>query len=282
MNNIDPILAIYSVNTNSYDDYKFDFSFGSFLENNPFFKYYLFTDKLNDLNNYPFIEQIEIKHNKHNNYSLMFLHKEIKITIPEGIEIDRFLKLNPIKVLPDHDISIYHDARIILFANIFSEIYKFKNDFDWISMKHRYRNCFNEELLICFAYKKINFTRFKKIKNFAAKENFNGKKNQISRLSENGFIVRKNNLKVKKISKLWTEISILTKRDQLSLPITLFKLKNKKINLKFFRDDFSNSKMLKLTKRITNNKIINNLRKYNFSIRYIFIYIVNFLFFSKT
>ena len=71
--------------------------------------------------------------------------------------------------MPDYDISIYHDARIILDSKIIKELNKFNGNFDLISVKHRDRKTFTEELFTCFINKKINFREFKHIKSFAKK-----------------------------------------------------------------------------------------------------------------
>lgn len=265
-------IIIYTVNTNNYDDFKLKKSISKLFKYNHSFRYFLFTDQLLDLSKYKFIEQILIVKNKQKN--TIFLNHLIKkpIPIPKGISIDRYIKLNPIIVLPDHDISIYHDARIILDSKIIKELTKFNANFDWISVKHRYRKTFKEELFTCFINKKINFRELKHIKSFAKKNSFNSISNKNINLSENGLLIRKSNHKVFQISYLWTQITVITIRDQLSLPLTFNILKNLKIKRKFFKEDFFNSKIAYLSKRKERKSIIDKIVfKLNLFIRYIFI-----------
>ena len=86
--------------------------------------------------------------------------------MPNNISVDRYIKLNPIEVLPKHNISIYHDARITLYPNIIKELSKYNLNFDLICMSHRYRRTFEEELLICLTYKKIDLKKYFKIIKF--------------------------------------------------------------------------------------------------------------------
>ena len=112
-------IIIYSVNTNNYDDFIMDDSIASIYTQNIDLKYYLFTDKKIINNHYSFLEQILIKKGmESNSYDIIYKSFIKKIKIPNGITIDRYIKFNPIKFLPKHDISIYHDARIIIFPQI--------------------------------------------------------------------------------------------------------------------------------------------------------------------
>ena len=259
-----------------------DDSIASLLMQNINLKYYLFTDKKIKINKYPFLEQIIIKDGiELNSYNIIYKSYTKKINIPNGIAIDRYLKFNPIKFLPKHDISIYHDARIIIFPQIIHEINKFNYDFDWISIKHRYRKSFKSELLICFAYMKINIVDFIKIKKFSKRLGFTSKKNEHFKLAENGLLIRKSNKKVLKASKTWTTISKLTIRDQLSLPITFFYLRGINIKRRFFKQNFIDSKFAKVINRKNNYScFINFFKKFVYSIRFIIIFTLNLILFE--
>ena len=100
-------------------------------------KYYLFTDNIINFL-IIFLEQVLITKNLKIIFILSILNQTKELRY-HGIAIDRFLKLNPIDVLPKHNISIYHDARIILYPPIIKEISKFNLNFDLISLKHRFR-----------------------------------------------------------------------------------------------------------------------------------------------
>ncbi len=274
-------IIIYSVNTNNYDDFIMDNSIASIYTQNIDLKYYLFTDKKIINNHYSFLEQILIKKGiESNSYDIIYKSFIKKIKIPNGITIDRYIKFNPIKFLPKHDISIYHDARIIIFPQIFNEINKFKYDFDWLSIRHRYRKSFKSELLICFAYMKINIIDFIKIKKFSKKLGFNSKKKEYFKLAENGLLIRKSNKKVLKASKTWTSISKLTIRDQLSLPITFFYLRGINIKRKFLKENFIDSNFAKVRVRKNNySSLINSYIKFICSIRFIIIFTLDLLLF---
>ena len=271
-------IIIYSVNINNYDNFLLDKSISRIFNFNLNLKYYLFTDNIIHIPNYPFLEQVLITKNPKNNiYTINLKSNKKIIKIPSGIAIDRFIKLNPIDVLPKHNISIYHDARIILYPPIIEEISKFNLNFDLISLKHRFRRTFEEELLICFAYRKIDLKKYLKIINFANNSSFNTKVNNSIRLSENGLIVRKNNDKINIFSKKWTNLTIMTIRDQLSLPLTLYKLNDLNLERSFFKENFSLTKIAEVRNRKNNySNFINFIKKSNFSLRYIFIYIFNY------
>ena len=271
-------IIIYSVNTNNYDDFLLNKKISSIFALNLDIEYYLFTDKLINSSLYPYIKQILISKTTYKNkYTLNYPSTNKTLSIPDGINIDRFIKLNPIEILPNHNISIYHDARIILYPKIINEISKYNLNFDLLSMKHRFRRSFEEELLICFAYKKIDLQKYINILNFAHYSKFTSKENKAVRLSENGLIIRKNNPLIIKLSKLWTRLTIITIRDQLSLPLSLNYLKNLNLQRKFFKDNFTSSKIAHVRSRKNNySKFIDFFKKLIFSLRFVFIYLLNF------
>jgi hypothetical protein len=271
-------IIIYSVNTNNFDKYKFEKSISNIFESNYNFKYFIFTDKITNLSEYKFLNQILIqKIPEIDGYWFKYKSQNKKIIIPKGISINRYIKMNPITILPKHDVSIYHDARVTLYPTIIDLLDEYKMNFDWISMKHRHRKNFNQELIICFSYLKINFHDFMKIKSLAKKLYFGAKENKKSILPENGLLIRKSNKKIKLISKEWTKNTIYTIRDQLSLPLTLHNLRNLNIKREFLAKSFSDSRFARVHDRIENRSLIIDLIfKSHISIRFLFIKIVNF------
>ncbi len=266
-------IIIYSVSTNNYDDFIFDKSISRIFKSNPNLKYYVFTDKKVDTSLFPFIEQVIIKKKSHKkNFTIYFYKKRKKISLPNNISVDRYIKLNPIEVLPKHNISIYHDARITLYPNIIKELSKYNLNFDLICMSHRYRRTFEEELIICLTYKKINLKKYFKIIKFANYSSFTSKENSSIKLSENGLLIRKNNPLIASLSKEWTKLTILTLRDQLSLPLTLNYLKNLNLKRRFLKQNFKFSKICHLRTRKKNYpKFQDYLKKIIYFIRFIFI-----------
>ena len=251
---------IYSVNTNNYDKYIFNKNLKTIFKKNFSIKYYIFTDKNNFFKKPKYVDEIFLNKISDTKYSFILNQQERTIEIPNGLSVDRFIKINPIEVLPRHDFSIYHDARVTLKPKIIEEIGKYDNYFDWLSMKHRFRKNFNEELLVNFAHKKINLQQFIFIKKYTIKSHFYKNRKYSNDLSENGLIIRKSNHKVKSLSKNWTNLTIMTIRDQASLPLTFFELKNMDIK-RFFIGNFSESKICKLNHRNTRDSLIKKVNK---------------------
>ena len=184
-------IIIYSVNTNNFDKFKFEKSIGNIFNSNYHFKYFIFTDRKIDFPEYKFLNQIIIQKIPNINcYLFKYKSKNKKIFIPEGISIHRYIKMNPISILPEHQVSIYHDARIVLYPKIVNLLDDYKMNFDWISMKHRYRKTFKQELIICFSYMKINLHDFIKVRLLAKKYALVQKKIKLL-LPENGLLIEK-------------------------------------------------------------------------------------------
>ena len=270
-------IIIYSVNTNSYDKYIFNQNLKKIFDGDLEIKYYIFTDKFINSNSVKFIEQIYIEQISKTKYKLKNKYQSNLIEIPEGITIDRFIKLNPIKVLPKHDLSIYHDARVSLFTNFIGEIKNFNNDFDLLSMEHRYRKSFTEENLINFANQRITFKQFIEITKYSLEINFNNSEQYFNSLSENGLIIRKSNNKINLLSQKWTKITVITGRDQPSLLLSLFELKSLNIKRKFLCN-FSESKICRLNSRTNKISVFNKIINISYYIlRYIYILFINIL-----
>lgn len=270
-------VIIYSVNTNNFDKFKFEKSIQNIFKSNYNFEYFIFTDEEMDLSDHKFLNQIIIRKIPNvNSYWFKYNSGNKKVIIPKGISINRYIKMNPVTILPDHEISIYHDARVILYPKIVDLLDVYNMNFDWISMKHRYRKTFNQELIICFSYMKINLNEFIKIKLLAKKLYFGSIENKTCRLPENGLLIRKSNEKIKKISKEWTKITIITIRDQLSLPLTFHSLRDLNINRKFLTKNFTDSEVASVSDRIeTRSQIMVLVFKSFISIRLLFIKIFN-------
>ena len=137
----------------------------------------------------------------------------------------REIKTMPHKYLPDHTYSVWVDASIKL------NIYNYRNmiernlrGYDIFMVKHggaRFkRNCSYEEARECMQLCLDNpITIQKQIKKYRKAgfpENYG--------LCSTGFIIRKNNDKVKKFNELWNEeIRLHSKRDQISVMYSVWR-----------------------------------------------------------
>jgi len=129
----------------------------------------------------------------------------------------RYIKLNPHKVLPEHDISIWIDH---CFTPRFNDAYEllknmsfFKMNSEIMIFKHTWRTCIfseAEEVL----RKKLDEPKIVKSQ---MRRYMSEKFPQNLGLFETGFIVRNNNEHVNKFNELWwSEVSKGSGRDQLS------------------------------------------------------------------
>jgi hypothetical protein len=127
----------------------------------------------------------------------------------------RFLKLNPHIVLPEHDISIWMDGSLEpIFTSAHELLEKIGfGDNNIMCYKHRFRNCIYDECEEVLNWK-LDFpalvvTQSTNYYNKGFPRNYG--------LYENGFMIRRNNDKMKKFNEFWwNEVSKNSARDQLS------------------------------------------------------------------
>jgi hypothetical protein len=166
-------------------------------------------------------------YDKNTRYILFTDNKYIKSNVWEICHVDflpkmdnrlmaRYIKLNPHKVLPKHDISIWIDhcfTPIIDDTNQLLEKLNFKDNTEIMNFKHSWRNCIYDESIEVINQKLDNkdivVKQIEKYRN----EGFPKKLG----LFETGFMVRKNNDIVNRFNETWfDEVKNFSGRDQLS------------------------------------------------------------------
>jgi hypothetical protein len=127
----------------------------------------------------------------------------------------RYIKLNPHLVLPPHDISIWIDHCLEPRFEDISELLKYLNfgNSSIMCFPHPERDCLYDEGQVVLKLKldtpEIVNTQMNRYHSMSFPRNYG--------LFENGFIVRRNNLKSKMFNETWwKEISKNSGRDQLS------------------------------------------------------------------
>jgi len=185
-------IIVYSVNINGYDEIitpkKYD----------PNVRYILFTDNKTFTSNVweTFPVDIEVK------------SKDLR-------KKSRYFKVNSHLVLPEHDISIYVDSNL---EPKFKDVGRMLDELSFennnlMAYRHRTRKCIFDEANSVIKLKLDNpatvSEQMKRYLNMGFPENYG--------LFENGFLIRKNNLKIKHFNEFWwNEIKNNSGRDQLS------------------------------------------------------------------
>jgi len=128
---------------------------------------------------------------------------------------NRFIKMHPHLVLPEHDISIYIDGNIQIVGDVYNLIDKcMASNLDIFMYQHPFRNCIYQEAETCIIESlewiwkvSSHMRRYSKL-NYPSD---NG-------LFELNILIRKNTTKVRSLmDHWWNEYSSGAKRDQLSL-----------------------------------------------------------------
>lgn len=184
-------IVIYSVNTGSYDQ----FMDPPIID--PNVRYILFTD-----NKYYRSNIWEVNHVDFIDQSLDTRKKA------------RFVKLNPHKILPKHDISIWVDS---CYKTKFSNTENFLKEISFndgiMCFKHNERNCIYDEAKVVVKdkldYAKIVEQQMNRYKSEGFPKNYG--------LFDSGFTIRSNNDSVNKFNeRWWLELNTNSSRDQLS------------------------------------------------------------------
>jgi hypothetical protein len=184
-------IIVYSVNIGGYDY----FNEPKIIDKN--IRYILFTDN---------------KYYKSNIWEVN--HVDFLNNLDDRMK-SRFIKLNPHKVLPNHDVNLWVDGNLQLKINNFNTFLEKINYSNNIMLyKHRLRNCLYDEGKRVVELKKdfsnIVHRQMSKYKNEGFPKNLG--------LYETGFMVRPNNNKIinKFNEEWWNEVSNHSGRDQLS------------------------------------------------------------------
>ena len=127
-------------------------------------------------------------------------------------DMNRYIKINNYKFLKDYKFSIYHDANVVFFSNPIELVKKYLKSSDIAMLQHRYRNSSQAEVKEVLAYSNLSNLQNDKVKKITKKN--------INWLTENRFILRRNNKKIiKDLMKTWWKMyknGIV--RDQISFP----------------------------------------------------------------
>lgn len=185
-------IVVFSVNSGGYDDFRTPNVY------DPNVRYILFTD-----NKYFRSKVWEICH-------LDFLSK-----IKDKRRLARYIKTNPHKLLPNHDISIWVDhCYVPRWRNTVEMLNNFQfNDKKIMNYKHDVRNCIYDEAKVVIKDKLDYEDIVNKQIEFYKNENFPEKLG----LFDTGFTIRKNNEEVNKFNETWWNmIENYSARDQLS------------------------------------------------------------------
>lgn len=158
-------------------------------------------------------------------YKKILRHSKYKDIAKDSKEI----KINIINegFFEKYDILVWHDANIQLNQNKLLNFIEDLNEFNIVAYDH-HRNCVYGEAIACIkSNKDSSFKIFKQILWYFRKGmpvNFG--------LTSNGFLIINNNSfeNRKMLKEWWSQTYRFTRRDQLSLPFTLYKL-NKSIKI---------------------------------------------------
>jgi hypothetical protein len=143
-----------------------------------------------------------------------------KVTHETGTRRDsRYLKINS-HLLPQHDISIYIDASFIITKPLSQILSRIKLQ-DIAIAPHGRDSCVYKHGVTCILNKlEKPFNVYKQLGRYASEG-----LPELNGLTENGFIIRKNNGIIKELNELWwQEYQSGSQRDQLSLPYALWKV----------------------------------------------------------
>jgi hypothetical protein len=143
-----------------------------------------------------------------------------KVSHETGTRKDsRYLKINS-HLLPPHDISIYVDAAFI-FTKPLQNILELIDLKDIALAPHGKDNCvYKHGITVIMNKLDEPYTVFKQLGRYANE----GMPTDLG-LTENGFIIRRNNGIIKELNELWwQEYQQGSQRDQLSLPYALWKV----------------------------------------------------------
>jgi len=127
-------------------------------------------------------------------------------------DMNRYIKINNHEFLKKYEFSIYHDANVIFFSNPIELIKKYLRSSDIAMPQHRYRNSTKAEAKEVVANLNLSNDQKEKVRKITKKN--------INWLTENRFILRRNNKKkIKNLMNTWWKMykdGIV--RDQISFP----------------------------------------------------------------
>jgi len=165
------------------------------------------------------------------------------IQLNQHVYANRIVKIMYFLFLQEHDINIYHDANIVPLLSDSELVEKYLKNNDICIFKHPFRNCLYDE-----AATLKSITKYKNDKLFIEKldaqvnyyKNANMPKN--FGLTENCFIIRRNNDKTRTLMTFWlTHLLKYQYRDQIRSPFVLHKFLAKNTDYKFHSIEIDNN-----------------------------------------
>lgn len=157
--------------------------------------------------------------------SKVWKQRPINYFCEDNVKVARFIKLHPHLFFPDYEYSIWIDANIQAIRDLTHLLDGLDDITPIASFPHPYRNCIYDEASVCIEQIKDNREVIKsqiaKYRSMSFPEN-NG-------LWETCILPRRHNEQrcIGLMTAWWNEIHVHSRRDQISLPVALYKLKMK-------------------------------------------------------
>lgn len=219
-------IIVYTANIGNYDNVELPL----FMNRNQNVQFIQFTTNLKE---------------RSNSWNLRFVEDPNSIS-KDPQRVARYFKLQPHKVLPPHDVSIWFDSCLSLKINDYTQFISeilLSRGLDMVSYNHPKRNCLYREAIACISQrldnKDVIENQIKRYKQDSFPSNFG--------LYDTGFIIRVNNPKMQEFNDLWySELENGSKRDQISHPYCTWK---KKIKINTFLKGVNKGKSPYLVKR---------------------------------
>ena len=157
----------------------------------------------------------------------------------DNLTLARKLKILGHEKLDKYDLTIWLDGSIDIrkpLSNFLNECCDLKNN-DMVGFAHHQRDCIYEEMAACVYLYKENLDNANRLYNFYKKEKYP----EHNGLIESAVLVRKNNIEVKELMKLWFEmLAEYSRRDQLIFNYCLWKkpIKMQFLNMNIFDNKY--------------------------------------------
>ena len=135
---------------------------------------------------------------------------------------NRYVKMHPDKLFPDYDYSLYIDGSIRICTDVTEYINRISN-YGVSFYDHNLRDCVYDEIMACIALEKADKNELLQHKDYLISSGMPEKYGLVAC----GIIARQHNNEMckKLMNEWWYEYSYHVKRDQLCLPLVLYKNK---------------------------------------------------------
>lgn len=221
-------IVVYTANIGDYDSVDIP----QFLELNKDVKFVLFTTN---------------KQLRSNKIDIRYVEDYMSID-RDPQRVARFFKLQPHKVLPPHDISIWHDSCLSLKITNYNKVVEenlINRSLEMICYRHPNRNCLYREASACISQSLDNQLLIKRQIERYKGEGFPSNKG----LYDTGIMIRVNSQKMQVFNDMWyDEVKRGSKRDQIS---HMYCIRKNKVRIGSFIEGYGDrkGKSLILTKR---------------------------------